>query len=406
MTVNLNALDDMGSLLWASTGDAGQGFSYSPFGNTPARSNTLLPGFNGERLDPVSQTYHLGNGYRTYNPVLMRFNAPDSWSPFGAGGLNPYAYCEGDPINRADPSGHMSARMGVTLGLDIVSLLGIAFTFGASIGCFGMALAVQFKMTATDVLAAASDLTSMTVSFAGGTISETNPKAAEALAWTGFALGLASWGLHAGKYVHGKLCRSGAGRTLDEGIPLRGMGDSGGRSKFIARCSEFYLFDDDAGGERTLNVFCHGSPEYMRAPEINGRMGPDDLLRVFREENISTDDYQKIRLLSCYSADAKPNGGLSFAQEIANKTHLPTEGYCGFLQGTPRYFSPFPRDRDSLFGTSQDCIYLWHKKSAAAGRSDDFQKAMETLKHRYFLKQNICGKMWGRYNAVTFNPMG
>ncbi len=37
----------------------------------------------------------LGNGYRAYSPVLMRFNSPDSWSPFGEGGVNAYAYIEG-----------------------------------------------------------------------------------------------------------------------------------------------------------------------------------------------------------------------------------------------------------------------------------------------------------------------
>lgn len=36
----------------------------------------------------------------------MRFNSPDSLSPFGKGGLNAYVYCEGDPINRDDASGH------------------------------------------------------------------------------------------------------------------------------------------------------------------------------------------------------------------------------------------------------------------------------------------------------------
>jgi uncharacterized protein RhaS with RHS repeats len=36
----------------------------------------------------------------------MRFNSPDSWSPFGEGGLNAYTYCLGDPVNAIDPSGH------------------------------------------------------------------------------------------------------------------------------------------------------------------------------------------------------------------------------------------------------------------------------------------------------------
>ncbi|VVO63554.1 hypothetical protein PS870_00920 [Pseudomonas fluorescens] len=62
-------------------------------------------GFNGERIDPVLGGYHLGNGYRLYSPSLRRFASPDSMSPFGKGGINPYAYCEGDPINNTDPTG-------------------------------------------------------------------------------------------------------------------------------------------------------------------------------------------------------------------------------------------------------------------------------------------------------------
>ena len=50
----------------------------------------------------------LGNGYRAFNPVLMRFNSPDSLSPFGKGGLNAYAYCVGDPVNYSDPAGHIA----------------------------------------------------------------------------------------------------------------------------------------------------------------------------------------------------------------------------------------------------------------------------------------------------------
>jgi len=82
--------------------------AYSPYGHRPAENGLLsLLGFNGERPDPVTGCYLLGNGYRAFNPVLMRFNSPDSWSPFGEGGLNAYAYCEGDPINHDDQTGHM-----------------------------------------------------------------------------------------------------------------------------------------------------------------------------------------------------------------------------------------------------------------------------------------------------------
>ncbi|WP_412177811.1 RHS repeat-associated core domain-containing protein [Pseudomonas coronafaciens] len=50
----------------------------------------------------------MGNGYRAYNPVLMRFHSQDSLSPFGEGGLNAYAYGEGDSVNRVDPTGHIN----------------------------------------------------------------------------------------------------------------------------------------------------------------------------------------------------------------------------------------------------------------------------------------------------------
>ncbi|MCX4409771.1 MULTISPECIES: RHS repeat-associated core domain-containing protein [unclassified Streptomyces] len=73
---------------------------------SPEAGLVSLLGFGGEWPDPVTGHYLLGNGYRSFNPVLMRFNSPDSSSPFGEGGFNSYAYCLGDPVNRVDPTGH------------------------------------------------------------------------------------------------------------------------------------------------------------------------------------------------------------------------------------------------------------------------------------------------------------
>jgi RHS repeat-associated protein len=84
-----------------------QPIAYSPYGHRSIASGLLsLLGFNGERPDPVTGHYLLGNGYRAFNPVLMRFNSPDSLSPFGKGGMNSYTYCSDDPINNTDPTGH------------------------------------------------------------------------------------------------------------------------------------------------------------------------------------------------------------------------------------------------------------------------------------------------------------
>ncbi|HDS1696978.1 RHS repeat-associated core domain-containing protein [Pseudomonas hunanensis] len=94
---------------------------YSPYGYRTHRGACVLA-FNGERRDPFTGCYHLGNGYRAYNPALMRFQAQDSFSPFGAGGLNGYAYCAGDPVNRVDPSGHSFDVGGLLLrGLGMLS---------------------------------------------------------------------------------------------------------------------------------------------------------------------------------------------------------------------------------------------------------------------------------------------
>lgn len=88
-------------------------FVYMPYGYCSLGGGLLA--FNGERSDPVTGWYFLGNGYRAYNPKFMRFNSPDSWSPFGKGGLNAYAYCDGNPVNRQDPTGHSWSLVKINL---------------------------------------------------------------------------------------------------------------------------------------------------------------------------------------------------------------------------------------------------------------------------------------------------
>ncbi|WP_460318724.1 RHS repeat domain-containing protein [Pseudomonas ogarae] len=80
---------------------------YSAYGERHS-DDTLrsLLAFNGEMRDEASGWYLLGRGYRAYNPGLMRFHSPDSLSPFGSGGVNPYTYCLGNPIALRDPTGH------------------------------------------------------------------------------------------------------------------------------------------------------------------------------------------------------------------------------------------------------------------------------------------------------------
>ncbi|QPC87758.1 hypothetical protein GA830_14150 [Mesorhizobium sp. NBSH29] len=62
-------------------------------------------GFNGHLHEAATGWQMLGNGHRVYNPQLMRFHSPDQLSPFGAGGINAYAYVGDDPVNSTDPTG-------------------------------------------------------------------------------------------------------------------------------------------------------------------------------------------------------------------------------------------------------------------------------------------------------------
>jgi len=102
------AIDIKRSVLGACRSGQCEHIAYMPYGfHRPRPGLADLPAFNGELQDAQTAHYFLGSGYRQYNTVLMRFQSPDSWSPFGEGGLNSYAFVKGDPINQIDPTGHM-----------------------------------------------------------------------------------------------------------------------------------------------------------------------------------------------------------------------------------------------------------------------------------------------------------
>jgi RHS repeat-associated protein len=157
--------------------------AYSPYGHRPAEGGLFsLAGFNGEQLDPVTGLYLLGNGYRAYSPTLMRFLAPDSMSPFGAGGLNAYSYCLGDPVNRVDPTGHISWQSILGIGLGVLGVVASVLTMGAATPWAAAALGLA--------------VTSGLAGIVSEVVNELAPgsQAGEILGWISFGLGLASLG--------------------------------------------------------------------------------------------------------------------------------------------------------------------------------------------------------------------
>lgn len=103
----LLATDDASSALKAYSSSNSEQHIYSTYGFSASQPSHLTSiGFNGNHMDKTAGIFLLGLGHRGYSPNTFRFLSPDSFSPFGIGGINAYAYCAGDPINRSDPTGH------------------------------------------------------------------------------------------------------------------------------------------------------------------------------------------------------------------------------------------------------------------------------------------------------------
>jgi len=265
MNLQLTGSDNRGSLVLSSSGGVISTFAYSPFGATAPRTGSAasLPGFNGERADPFSGVTHLGNGYRAYSPALRRFTCPDSESPFGIGGVNPYVYCDSDPINLSDPSGHGP----------ITWLLRKATTLAIR---WGMKAAMADSLTAAAAVTAnvesgfaiAAGAASAATGIASEATKQSNPEVSQKLKWASLGLGVGSavFGMGAGaaKVQKGLRGLSGRlGRIKEQGLSGRGA-TAAGREMAAERNSPLRL----RGGGNDETVLYRGdsrSPGTIRS---------------------------------------------------------------------------------------------------------------------------------------------
>ncbi|MCP8635053.1 RHS repeat-associated core domain-containing protein [Pseudomonas mosselii] len=110
-------------------GDGQVGRRYTPYGALPQVAGPRLA-YCGMPCEVLTGNYSPGNGHRTYDPELKRFHSPDRLSPFGDGGINAYAYCSGDPINREDRNGRYNnslfhGKLSQTVGGMMTPWLGV-----------------------------------------------------------------------------------------------------------------------------------------------------------------------------------------------------------------------------------------------------------------------------------------
>ena len=288
-------------------------------------SNSILA-FNGQRADPVSHASHPGNGYRAYQPALMRFNCPDSWSPFAAGGINPYAWCAGDPINRSDPSGHMSWLNWVGFGVGVgVGILGALFSGGSS-------LAISAALASTAISSA--------LGLIGQLEQPQHPRLAQALGWASLATGMvgaigtlaaARIGESAASFFAGRgsgLAEDTIDMDLYSEFRYRAtFGRTGPRGVVEGERSFMsVLFEDtyqDAGHQtqQRLNIWAFTNRE--RIILGGGQVTARQLAQLFIDHGIELDEYSHIRFIGCDS--------IGFARAYTRETLWPTSGFRGVV---------------------------------------------------------------------------
>lgn len=305
--------------------------AYTPHGAQAADDGQIPFGFATERREPLTGWYIPG-GHRPYDPVLMCFLAPDSESPFGRGGINPYAYCAGDPVNRVDPDGHSwvsYALAGTGLALSAVALIpGLQAALPVAGALFSATSTLSTAQIA--VLAAATlDVISVTTGVASLAleISGHEGSAAGILGGVSLVTGLAGAGI--GLKLHRLRNAGSQQRALD----LKNSWSSPkphrvGTSEVIYQSTSRAVdvgFIETYRGTNQAALFTHGDP--LRAL----LMGPDgkvaraaDIARDFIAPRLQALNYpadETFVLLSCWGGK---NGA---ALEIAKELGRPIQGF-------------------------------------------------------------------------------
>ena len=120
--------------------------------------------YRGYYYDVETKIYYLNARY--YDPAIGRFLCPDSieyLDPTTLGGLNLYAYCNNDPVNYSDGSGHapewignLLTGIGIVVGtaLFVAAIVASAGTVGALVGVGAAAIGLSTTAVSTAITVA------------------------------------------------------------------------------------------------------------------------------------------------------------------------------------------------------------------------------------------------------------
>ncbi|MGB9089621.1 MAG: RHS repeat-associated core domain-containing protein, partial [Pseudomonas farsensis] len=320
-SVRIEADDTIRQLRYTTHGAEQKGDEKMPFGYT------------GLRREPLTGWY-IPNGYRPYDPLLMCFLSPDSESPFGRGGINPYVYCAGDPVNRIDPDGHSwvtwtVAAIGLAAGaIGALSSLGIAIPavatlLSAGIGTLSASGAAAIASAALNAVSFGTGVAALALEAIGN-----DRQAGSVLGWISLGTGILSavTGIAArGAQTLGKTARGPGRANLTRRASHRpaAVKRVGQTTVLFAKKghSEVAMHENVWGtGIRAFET--HGS----KSGKLMNSLGKfDDPAQVALQEiapwlgDIPAD--QPIMLLACYS------GRSGAAQQVANVLQRPVYGY-------------------------------------------------------------------------------
>lgn len=166
-------------------------YNYDAWGNcTISRETTDYPlahanpiRYRGYYYDEDTGLYYLNARY--YSPVWRRFISPDDTAyidPESVNGLNLYCYCNNDPVNCVDPSGHsviitslIAFGIGAVLGglygglsaaangQNVGAGIAIGFIVGGLTGFFTEVASIPFMLLGTFAVGVGGDIASQLI---------------------------------------------------------------------------------------------------------------------------------------------------------------------------------------------------------------------------------------------------